>query len=260
MTKELELEMETETQSATQGNAALVVGASGGIGAAVLHRYLDDPTFTRVYAVSRGAQPAESGVVDSRLVWLTSDYSEASVASIAEQITQHDCQLRRVIICNGILHNQQVAPEKSLDKVNRDAMHQVFDANVVVPALWVSALAGRLRRSTGCVIAALSARVGSISDNRLGGWYSYRSSKAALNMFLKTAAIEYARRAPRVKLVAFHPGTTDTALSQPFQSGVPEGKLFSPAFVAERLCTQLNTMQADGELAFVDWDARPVPW
>jgi len=258
MTKELE--METETQSATQGNAALVVGASGGIGAAVLHRYLDDPTFTRVYAVSRGAQPAESGVVDSRLVWLTSDYSEASVASIAEQITQHDCQLRRVIICNGILHNQQVAPEKSLDKVNRDAMHQVFDANVVVPALWVSALAGRLRRSTGCVIAALSARVGSISDNRLGGWYSYRSSKAALNMFLKTAAIEYARRAPRVKLVAFHPGTTDTALSQPFQSGVPEGKLFSPAFVAERLCTQLNTMQADGELAFVDWDARPVPW
>ena len=258
MTKDIE--METETQGATPGNAALVVGASGGIGAAVLHRYLDDPTFMRVYAVSRGAQPAESGVVDSRLVWLTSDYSEASVASIAEQITQHDCQLCRVIICNGILHHPALMPEKSLDKVNRDAMHQVFDANVVVPALWVSALAGRLRRSTGCVIAALSARVGSISDNRLGGWYSYRSSKAALNMFLKTAAIEYARRAPRVKLVAFHPGTTDTALSRPFQSGVPEGKLFSPAFVAERLCTQLNTMEADGELAFVDWDARPVPW
>ena len=254
MTKEI------ETESTTPGTAALVVGASGGIGAAVVHRYLDDPTFTRVFAVSRGAQPAESGVVGSRLVWLTSDYSEASVAGIAEQITQHDCQLRRVIICNGILHNPGLMPEKSLDKVNRDAMHQVFDANVVVPALWVSALAGRLRRSTGCVIAVLSARVGSISDNRLGGWYSYRSSKAALNMFLKTAAIEYARRAPRVKLVAFHPGTTDTALSQPFQSGVPEGKLFSPAFVAERLCTQLNTVQADGELAFVDWDARPVPW
>jgi NAD(P)-dependent dehydrogenase (short-subunit alcohol dehydrogenase family) len=253
-------ETETETETASVNPAVLVVGASGGIGAAALDRYLGDSAYARVFAVSRGPQPARLASFDSRLEWLTSDYSEASVAGIAEQITQGGFELRRVIICNGILHSPRLSPEKSLDKVGREAMHEVFDANVVVPSLWVSNLAGHLRRSTGCVIAVLSARVGSISDNRLGGWYSYRSSKAALNMFLKTASIEYARRAPRVKLVAFHPGTTDTALSQPFQSGVPEGKLFSPTFVAERLCTQLDTMQADGELSFVDWDARPVPW
>jgi NAD(P)-dependent dehydrogenase (short-subunit alcohol dehydrogenase family) len=86
MTKEI------ETESANPGTAALVVGASGGIGAAVLHRYLDDPTLTRVYAVSRGAQPVESSIVDARLIWFTSDYSEASVVGIAEQVTQHDCQ------------------------------------------------------------------------------------------------------------------------------------------------------------------------
>ena len=248
------------TETATLKRAALVVGASGGIGAAVLDRYLQDPEYARVYAVSRAPQPAELAHADSRLEWFTSDYSEASVAGIAGQIAQGGLDLCRVIICNGILHNSRLKPEKSLDKVSREAMHEVFDANVVVPALWVSTLAGQLRRSNGCVLAALSARVGSISDNRLGGWYSYRSSKAALNMFLKTATIEYARRAPRVKLVAFHPGTTATALSQPFQSGVPEGKLFSPAFVAERLCTQLDDLQPDAELTFVDWDARAVPW
>ena len=248
------------TETATANPAALVVGAAGGIGAAVLERCLCDSAYARVFAVSRGPQPAELGSFDSRLQWLTSDYSETSVAGICEQITQGGFHLRRVIICNGILHNQRLTPEKSLDKVNREAMHEVFDANVVVPALWVSTLLGHLRKSASCVIAVLSARVGSISDNRLGGWYSYRSSKAALNMFLKTASIEYARRAPQVKLVAFHPGTTDTALSQPFQRGVPEGKLFSPAFVAERLSLQLDSMHPDGELTFVDWDARPIPW
>ena len=239
---------------------ALVVGASGGIGAAVLERYLLDPAYRRVIAVSRGPRPAALAGLDTRLQWLTSDYSETSVADACQKIAEGDLALRRVVICNGVLHNQRLAPEKSLDRVSRAALHEVLDANVVVPALWVSALVGHLRRSSGCVIAALSARVGSISDNRLGGWYSYRSSKAALNMFLKTASIEYARRAPRVKLVAFHPGTTDTALSRPFQGRVAEGKLFCPTFVAERLSQQLDAMRPDGELSFVDWDARPVPW
>jgi len=240
--------------------AALVVGASGGIGAAVLERYLLDPAYKRVIAVSRGPRPAGLAGLDTRLQWLTSDYSETSVAAICRGFGQGGVALRRVVICNGVLHNERLAPEKSLDKFGREAFHEVLDANVVVPALWVSTLAGHLRRSTGCVIAACSARVGSISDNRLGGWYSYRSSKAALNMFLKTASIEYARRAPRVKLVAFHPGTTDTALSRPFQGRVAEGKLFCPTFVAQRLSVQLDAMAPDGELSFVDWDARPVPW
>lgn len=241
-------------------DVVLVVGASGGIGTAVLDLYLQDSAYGFVIAVSRGARPAELRDFPERLCWITSDYGEDSVTEISGKIARDGDQLRRVVICNGILHNQNLAPEKSLEKVSRSGLHEVFEANTVVPALWVSALAKNLRRSTGCVIAVLSARVGSISDNRLGGWYSYRSSKAALNMFLKTASVEYARRAPGVKLVAFHPGTTDTELSRPFRSGVPDGTLFSPEFVAQRLAVLLDELVADGDLSFVDWDSCAVPW
>ena len=109
-------------------------------------------------------------------------------------------------------------------------------------------------------IAVFSARVGSISDNQLGGWYSYRASKAALNMVLKCAAIELARLNPRAKLVAFHPGTTDTNMSKPFQKGVPAEKLFSPDFVASRLLVSLDSIVPDGELAFLDWDGKAIAW
>jgi NAD(P)-dependent dehydrogenase (short-subunit alcohol dehydrogenase family) len=131
---------------------------------------------------------------------------------------------------------------------------------VVVPSLWLAALSQSLTRGSSCKIAALSARVGSISDNRLGGWYSYRASKAALNMVMKSAAIEYSRRLPGVKIVAFHPGTTDTALSRPFQRGVPEGKLFAPDFVAQRLASLLDSIEVDGELSFLDWDGKKIEW
>ena len=107
--------------------------------------------------------------------------------------------------------------------------------------------------------------MGSIGDNRLGGWYAYRSSKAALNMLLQNMAIEYARRVKNVKLIAFHPGTTDTALSKPFQATVPEGKLFTPEFVAERLLdimngTAVDPEMMDGQLAYLDWDNKQIPW
>mgnify|MGYP001824589787 CR=1 FL=1 len=110
------------------------------------------------------------------------------------------------------------------------------------------------------MVAVLAARVGSIGDNRSGGWYSYRSAKTALVMLLKSAAIELQRRAPGVKLVAFHPGTTDSALSRPFQKRVAPEKLFTPAFVAGQLLTLLDEQQADGELAFLDWAGKTVPW
>ena len=111
-----------------------------------------------------------------------------------------------------------------------------------------------------CVVAALSARVGSIGDNRLGGWYAYRSSKSALNMMLRSLAIEYARRVKNVKLISFHPGTTDTALSKPFQASVPEGKLFTPQFVARQLCAIMESAEINGELSYLDWDNKVIPW
>ena len=109
-------------------------------------------------------------------------------------------------------------------------------------------------------MAALSARVGSIGDNRLGGWYGYRSSKASLNMMLRTLSIEYARRAKNVKIIAFHPGTSDTPLSKPFRRSVPNEKLFTPQFVAERLCGIMHNAEIDGQLSYLDWDNKSIPW
>ncbi|MBJ7537231.1 SDR family NAD(P)-dependent oxidoreductase [Marinomonas transparens] len=109
-------------------------------------------------------------------------------------------------------------------------------------------------------VAVFSARVGSISDNKMGGWYSYRASKAALNMLIQTSAVEYARRAKNVKLIAFHPGTTDTPLSKPFQHAVPEGRLFSADFVATRLLAIMNNVKMDNKAAYLDWNNQTIEW
>ena len=118
---------------------------------------------------------------------------------------------------------QQASLPSMIRMMHEAAMQHVLHVNTIVPALWLKALAPALKRASASVVAVTSARVGSIGDNRMGGWYSYRASKAALNMVLKSAAIEYRRRAPRVKVMAFHPGTTDSDLSRPFQRGVPDG-------------------------------------
>ena len=169
-------------------------------------------------------------------------------------------QIRYVIICNGILHNPQLMPEKRLEQLDSANLETVFRANTLVPMLWLKGLLPILNSPQPCTVAVLSARVGSIGDNRLGGWYSYRASKSALNMLLKTAAIELSRRARQIKLIAFHPGTTDTHLSRPFQANVPDGKLFRPEFVARQLMAILSRAEADGELAYLDWQGKPIPW
>ncbi len=117
-----------------------------------------------------------------------------------------------------------------------------------------------LNKESRSVFAALSARVGSIGDNRLGGWYGYRASKAALNMLVKTAAIEYRRRAPNIRFMVFHPGTTDTPLSKPFQQNVLPGRLFEPGFVASRLLELMDNEPASETPVFLDWSGKPIPW
>lgn len=241
-------------------SAVLVIGASGGIGEAVLRYYLAHSDVEHVYAYSRSNRPEELVSYAKRLQWTTGDYSEASIGHFLQSLSADDGRLQRVVICNGVLHGEQFSPEKSIDRVSAKPMMEVLQANVVVPSLWLAALPKTLGRSSVCKIAALSARVGSIGDNGLGGWYSYRASKAALNMVLRSAAIEYSRRMPGVKLMAFHPGTTDTALSRPFQRGVPESKLFAPDFVAQRLASLLDNLEVDGELSFLDWDGKTIEW
>ena len=144
-------------------DAALVVGAAGGIGAAVVHQFLDSGQFSKVVAVSRSDRPDSLAGYEDRLWWIQCNYCEEAIVSVTAAIPSSDLRLCRVVICNGILHQSQLQPEKALEKVHAVSMGRVFEANTIVPALWVSALVGQLRRSSGCVIAVLSARVGSIA-------------------------------------------------------------------------------------------------
>jgi NAD(P)-dependent dehydrogenase (short-subunit alcohol dehydrogenase family) len=250
--------MSGNKQQQEHGSAALVIGAGGGIGGALLDRLLERGDIERIYAVSRRA--AGQGRSSSALRWLCCDHSEGGIGEVTAAISREGRHLSHVVICTGLLHDGALQPEKSLQRLQGSHMETVLRVNTVLPALWLGALVPLLRRSPRVVVAALSARVGSIGDNRLGGWYSYRASKAALNMVLQCTAIELARVAPAAKLIAFHPGTTDTGLSRPFQARVAPEKLFSPSFVADRLLELMDRAQPDGKLDFLDWDGKPIPW
>lgn len=241
-----------------ESEQALVIGASGAIAAAIVERWATDERFDRIWAVSR--TPQEDAPQGSPVRNLLCAYGDGDIAAVVAKVTVESPRLTRIVVTLGTLHGEHHAPEKSLGSLRQEALAGVYHVNCVLPMLWLAALARPLRSNPDCRIAVLSARVGSIGDNRLGGWYSYRCAKAGLNMGLKTAAIELARSAAGVKLLAFHPGTVDTPLSKPFQRGVAAGKLFTPDFVAERLEAVLNAHAPDGELSYLDWAGEPIPW
>lgn len=234
----------------------VVIGAGGGIGAALVAHWLAAGVGP-VIAISR--QPAPAGASSPALHWLFCDYSDEQMATAVARIAELAPRPYRVVICNGILHQGEIQPEKRLEALNLAAMTRLYQTNALLPLRWISQLLPLFGREP-CTLAVLSARVGSIGDNRTGGWYGYRASKAALNMLLKCAAIELARRAPGVKLLAFHPGTVDTPLSRPFHANVPAGNVQSPELVADHLVQLINRLQPDGELSFLDWQGKPIEW
>jgi NAD(P)-dependent dehydrogenase (short-subunit alcohol dehydrogenase family) len=243
----------------TEKSNALVLGASGGLAQALIAQFLADTTIDTVIAVS--SKPAPVSVqAESSLLWIHTEYQEPAMHEVVEKLKDYSGTISRVCICHALLHTDSLWPEKRLEDIKPEALHEIFQANAVVPALWLKLLHKVLKGKQPAVVAALSARVGSIGDNRLGGWYAYRSSKSALNMLLQNIAIEYARRVKNVKLISFHPGTTDTALSKPFQATVPEGKLFTAEFVAERLTGIMDNAVVDGQLSYLDWDNKVIPW
>jgi NAD(P)-dependent dehydrogenase (short-subunit alcohol dehydrogenase family) len=202
-------------------------------------------------------------VSSSSVTYLKTDYSEQSLEKIIGSLKDQAIDLQQVIIFNGQLHNAQHMPEKRLEDINSGYFNQLLISNALTPILCLQSLLPLLNHKTQCTITALSARVGSIEDNKLGGWYSYRASKAALNMLFQTAAIELYRRAKNTKLILFHPGTTDTDLSKPFQRNVPQGKLFTPAFTAEQLYELTNNnpdLELNGEADYLDWNGKHIPW
>ena len=237
---------------------ALVVGGNSTIAQALIQQLLRDDHYLGVHVFSR--QPNAYSINTDRLPWYCGDYAPSCLTKWATSLSSMSGKISRVFICNGVLHNNDGKPEKRLEDIDPDILLSRMNSNAVAPMLALRALLPVLRGKQPCVIAVCNARVGSIGDNHLGGWYSYRASKAALNMLLKTASIELARRATNLKLLSFHPGTTDSPLSAPFQRGVPEGKLFTPEFVAQRLLTLCETLPQDGQLSYLDWQGKPIDW
>lgn len=229
---------------------AVVIGASGGLGRAFVEALLVSGART-VHALSRSeiAIPgATAGRIDLR--------DEESVAAAAKRIGG---PLDLVLVASGLLHREGVNPERSYRELSPEALADSFVVNAIGPALVAKHFLPLLPRKGPAVFACLSARVGSVTDNRLGGWYGYRASKAALNMLIRTLAIELARTAPDAICVGLHPGTVDTALSAPFQRGVPAERLFTPAHSAARLLEVLGALKPAQSGGCFAWDGTPVP-
>lgn len=238
------------------GSVALVVGAGSTIAQALIKRLVEQEA-RKVIAFSRDT----SGLWQhAQVEYHDNDYSAAAIERAVDDLQVYSGQIERVFLCNGILHGDGFMPEKTLRKFDPDVFQQVLNANTLTPVLWLSRLMPVLRGKQVCKVTAFSARIGSITDNYLGGWYSYRASKAALNMLLKSAAIELARSYKNIKLLAFHPGTTDTPLSKPFQAGLPEGQLLTAEYVAQHLCELLANLEVDGQLSYLDWENQPIEW
>lgn len=233
--------------------AAAVVGASGGIGAALVTILARDPRYGTVHALSRRGEGSSDGRLRAGVIDVT---DEASVQAAAAGTPG---PLRLVVVATGLLHRPGLDPEKSYRALDPAAMAEAFRVNTIGPALVAKHFLPLMAPRGRTVFAALSARVGSIGDNRLGGWHGYRASKAALNMILRNLALETVRRNPEALCIGLHPGTVDTALSRPFQGHVPEGRLFTPAQAAERLVAVIDRCGPADNGRVLAWDGALVP-
>ena len=236
----------------------IVIGAGSAIGCALIERWSDEcarPLLAVARSTDSLAVIEQFGVQTHQC-----DYTEAALAALAIQLQEQSADISRLVICNGVLQGEGYRPERALNQLKTSAMEQVFEINTFIPMRVLAALTPVLKSCAAPRIAVLSARVGSIGDNGLGGWYSYRGSKAALNMMLRCAALEMRRVNSAAKIMAYHPGTVDTPLSQPFQANVAPEKLFSPERAAEALDTVLTSLTADGELSYLDWQGNTIPW
>lgn len=226
-------------------NAAIIIGSTGGIGAALTEKLLLNGTFETVLGFSRKTIPAIDVL------------NEESIASAAEHVRLSELAPTLIIVATGLLHKDGRGPEKSLRELDPEWMIENYRLNAVAPALIAKHFLPLMPRSGRVCFAALSARVGSISDNRLGGWYSYRASKAALNMLIRNLSIEWQRKNPEAILVGLHPGTVETGLSAPFK-GNPEHERFTPSKAADQLLNVLQTLDSNDSGQLFAYDGHIV--
>lgn len=230
-----------------------IIGASGGIGQAFT-RLLANDTTHQIYAFSRSGMSIDAPNIHHHTIDIENEDSiTQAVAALPEEHA-----FDQVIVTTGLLHDDALMPEKSIKELNANSFAKLFAINATGPALVAKHFLPKLASDKRAIFAAISACVGSISDNYLGGWYAYRSSKAALNMIIKNLAIEHGRKHKHAIIVGLHPGTVDTSLSQPFQRNVPDEKLFTPEQSATYLLKVLSCCtNADSGKCFA-WDGQEI--
>ena len=235
---------------------ACIVGSTGGIGGALVDALAVSDRMDTVYALSRSGASHVSPKVQS----LAFDFLDESSIMAATETLRDVGKFDLIVVATGLLQGDGIIPEKTMRALDLDAMRQSFEVNTFGPALTAKHFLPLLNRNNKAIFAALSARVGSISDNHLGGWYAYRASKAALNMMIKTLSIEVSRRFSNQIIIGLHPGTVDTNLSRPFQNNVPDGKLFTPEFSAAKLLAVLDQVAVSDTGQLFAWNGLRVPF
>ena len=232
-------------ESFPKNGVAVVIGSNGGIGSALVAALAPTGVFEHVVEFSRRSSPPI-------------DLEDESSIERAATVAAAAGELRLVIDATGFLHDDRQCPEKSWRQLDARNLARAFALNAIGPALIMKHVLPRFPRKGKAIFATLSARVGSIGDNRLGGWYAYRASKAALNQLVRTAAVELARQSPEAICVALHPGTVATALSAPFAT--KGGNVHTPAAASRHLLSVVDQLTVEASGNFYDWRGEPVPW
>ncbi|WBQ19336.1 SDR family NAD(P)-dependent oxidoreductase [Sphingobium yanoikuyae] len=238
----------------TGNMTAAVFGASGAIGGSMAASLAKNGRFSAVMAGSRAAILPVAGCRPFR-------FDLDDEVSIAEAVAALPQPIGLVLVCTGLLHDQasSIVPEKTLRALDGATLARLYAVNAIGPALIAKHVMPRLPRQGRCVFAVLSAKVGSIGDNRLGGWHAYRASKAALNMMIRNFAIEMRRTHPQAIVAALHPGTVESNLSAPFRRGVPSDKLFTPDYAAEKLLGVVDRLTPADSGGLFAWDGVRLP-
>lgn len=253
-------------QSFPEPVTVCIQGASRGIGLAFVRELADDVNVDRIIATCRDPSRARdlgelSETTGDRIHLEHLDVTdEPSIASAAGRIGETIGKIDVLINCSGLLHDEAMGPERRLADVEPEAVMRGFAVNALGPLLVAKHFDRLFDSRRRAVLANISARVGSIGDNRLGGWYAYRVSKAAQNMVTRNLSIELRRSRRGIICVALHPGTVDTDLSRPFQKGVAEGKLFDVHRAVRQLLAVIDSLTPESNGRFYAWDGQEIPW
>ena len=243
-------------QSLPNGYRAVVFGASGGLGSAFVAALCSDERCAEVYAGSR----RERHVATDKVRTFRFDLEdEESIVEAVNRCTQ-DGPLHLIVVATGMLHADSIKPEKTWRSLTPVSLQSAFAINTIGPALIAKHILSHMDKGEKSAFVALSARVGSIADNRRGGWHAYRASKAALNMLIRTLAIELARTNNGALCVGLHPGTVDTALSKPFLSGSIPLQVFSTAQSVDRLLQVIDHLSPAETGRLFAWDGSEIPF